>query len=205
MNYHVKVETTDGDTEVRLGMSNVEVNERVIAPYNAGHPIVVNGRVISPSELARVRIAKSEASPQELTATVRSQHAADAIDGIFHYSSEESDAFELAEDVTDSIITRPPGAFSEPVSEPTSQADPLEQPTSDQPDPRKVFVIHGRNTQIRDSAFSFLRSINLAPIEWNEAVRATGQGTPYVGDILDAAFSGQRRSSPFLPLMTKHD
>ena len=37
--------------------------------------------------------------------------------------------------------------------------------------------------------FSFLRAIGLKPIEWSEAVRATGRPAPYIGDILDAAFS----------------
>ena len=54
--------------------------------------------------------------------------------------------------------------------------------------PRSVFVVHGRNDVIRDSMFDLLRSINLAPIEWTQAVELTGQGSPYIGQILDAAF-----------------
>lgn len=56
-------------------------------------------------------------------------------------------------------------------------------------DPRKVFVIHGRNESARRGLFEFLRSIGLEPIEWSEAVAMTGQGSPYIGDVLDAAFS----------------
>lgn len=36
--------------------------------------------------------------------------------------------------------------------------------------------------------FEFLRSVNLTPIEWTQAVELTGHGSPYVGQILDAAF-----------------
>ena len=36
--------------------------------------------------------------------------------------------------------------------------------------------------------FEFLRSIDLRPVEWSEATRRTGDGTPYVGAILNAAF-----------------
>jgi predicted nucleotide-binding protein len=36
--------------------------------------------------------------------------------------------------------------------------------------------------------FEFLRSINLKPIEWDEAIRMTGHGSPYIGTVLDAAF-----------------
>lgn len=56
-------------------------------------------------------------------------------------------------------------------------------------DPTKVFVVHGRNEKARDALFQFLRTIGLRPIEWSEAVRATGNPSPYVGEILDEAFS----------------
>ncbi len=54
---------------------------------------------------------------------------------------------------------------------------------------RNVFVVHGRDTKARDALFEFLRSIELHPLEWSEAVKATNKGSPYVGQILDAAFS----------------
>ena len=55
--------------------------------------------------------------------------------------------------------------------------------------PRKVFVVHGRNLQVRDAMFTFLRALGLLPIEWSQAVHATGKATPYIGEILDKAFS----------------
>jgi predicted nucleotide-binding protein len=55
-------------------------------------------------------------------------------------------------------------------------------------DPRKVFVVHGRNDPARKGLFEFLRSIDLDPIEWSEALHITGQASPYIGDVLDAAF-----------------
>lgn len=59
---------------------------------------------------------------------------------------------------------------------------------SDTGDHRSVFVVHGRNAALRRSMFDFLRSINLAPMEWTRAVELTGEGSPYIGQILDAAF-----------------
>ena len=56
-------------------------------------------------------------------------------------------------------------------------------------DARSVFVVHGRNEDLRRAMFEFLRSINLAPIEWNTAIQLTGEGSPYIGQVLDAAFS----------------
>lgn len=53
---------------------------------------------------------------------------------------------------------------------------------------RKVFVVHGRNRDARTAMFTFLRAIGLAPIEWSEAVKLTGEASPYIGRVLDAAF-----------------
>jgi predicted nucleotide-binding protein len=52
----------------------------------------------------------------------------------------------------------------------------------------KVFVVHGRNGKIRSSMFSFLRSIGVEPLEWNEVKKLTKKASPYIGEILDVAF-----------------
>jgi hypothetical protein len=56
-------------------------------------------------------------------------------------------------------------------------------------DPRRVFVVHGRNMEARNAMFAFLRAINLDPIEWEEAIQMTGEGSPFIGHVLDVAFS----------------
>jgi predicted nucleotide-binding protein len=65
-----------------------------------------------------------------------------------------------------------------------------------------VFVVHGRNEKARKALFSLLRAFKLQPIEWNEALRKTGQGSPYVGTILESAFS---RASAIVVLLTPDD
>jgi predicted nucleotide-binding protein len=55
-------------------------------------------------------------------------------------------------------------------------------------DPRAVFVVYGRNDKARLAMFSFLHSLNLKPLEWNHLIRLTGNGSPYVGDVLDVGF-----------------
>jgi len=69
-------------------------------------------------------------------------------------------------------------------------------------DPRIVFVIHGRNEPLRKSMFEFLRAIGLNPLEWSQAVSATGESTPYIGQVLDAAFS---RAQAVVVRMTPDD
>ena len=74
-----------------------------------------------------------------------------------------------------------------PVPSPETQKD-----VSLTADPRRVFVIHGRNAAAKDALFGFLRAINLDPIEWEEAIAMTGEGAPYIGSVLDHAFSNSQ-------------
>ncbi|OGP82476.1 MAG: hypothetical protein A2Z08_03515 [Deltaproteobacteria bacterium RBG_16_54_11] len=56
------------------------------------------------------------------------------------------------------------------------------------PDEQKVFVAHGRDNRLRTDFFSFLRALDLQPIEWSEAIRLTEKTSPYIGEVLDSAF-----------------
>lgn len=56
-------------------------------------------------------------------------------------------------------------------------------------DPRNVFVVHGRNLKLRDSMFEFLKALDLHPLDWSELISSTGKTAPYIGEILDKAFS----------------
>ena len=85
-------------------------------------------------------------------------------------------------EVTQDFITGPPGSESEADPHPTQELRPATNA-------REVFVVHGRNLAARDALFNFLRTIGLHPLEWSEAVQATGGTSPYIGEILDAAFS----------------
>lgn len=67
---------------------------------------------------------------------------------------------------------------------------------------KKVFVIHGRNELARVALFTFLRAINLEPMEWSELISEAGEGSPYVGQVLDAAFSA---AQAVIVLMTPDD
>jgi len=53
---------------------------------------------------------------------------------------------------------------------------------------RRVFVIHGRDERLRAGVFSFLRAIGLEPQEWPHLLQLTRKSSPYVGEVLDAAF-----------------
>lgn len=61
-----------------------------------------------------------------------------------------------------------------------------------------VFIIYGRNHSAARAIFDFVRSLSLRPIEWEQAVAMTGQGSPYPGDVLDLALSKAQAAIVFL-------
>ena len=69
-------------------------------------------------------------------------------------------------------------------------------------DPRKVFVVYGRNEKARKAIFAFLRALGLDPKEWSQWVSATGHGSPYTGEVLK---KGLQEAQAFVVLMTPDD
>jgi hypothetical protein len=69
-------------------------------------------------------------------------------------------------------------------------------------DARKVFVVHGRNAAATEAMYLFLRAIGLDPIEWDHALKLAGSGSPYNGEVVDAAFA---EACAVVVLMTGED
>jgi predicted nucleotide-binding protein len=53
---------------------------------------------------------------------------------------------------------------------------------------KKVFVVHGRDEELRRAIFDFLRCIGLQPMEWGEIVHLVDTPNPSIMEILDMAF-----------------
>src|SRR5258708_9403700 len=53
---------------------------------------------------------------------------------------------------------------------------------------KAVMVIYGHDTEANTALFDWLRTIGLQPQEWSQLVRASGNASPYIGQVLDAAF-----------------
>lgn len=60
----------------------------------------------------------------------------------------------------------------------------------DRPSPdrsRNVFVVHGRDEEVRVKMFDLLRLLDLHPLEWEDLVKATGKTAPFLGEVVAAA------------------
>lgn len=179
MPYHVRItpRSNRSHDEVRLDLTREQLEERFLVPYREGRPVVIGGRTIPPTDIERIRITQTEEGSEQLLPIVREERRSSSVITLI---SDEWYVADRGTDVTDELITGPPGAGV------TSRREPV---GPDIQGPRVVFVVHGRNSRARDAIFTFLRSIGLYPLEWSEAVRATGETSPYIGNILDMAFS----------------
>lgn len=90
------------------------------------------------------------------------------------------------------LIELAPEVASPPIEAPdkgrTTQMDEKIN-MENQPDPRKVFVVHGRNSAVRSRMFDFLRCLGLEPLEWEKMRHLTGKASPTTLEIIERGFS----------------
>ena len=193
--YHVRIsqKSSPSHFENRLDMSFEELENRFLSLYAEGSQILINGRVIPVGDIDRIRISKSDLDSNALRPTVeaerRTSGVIDMVRSIAWYIADK------AEDVTEQLITSPPGSAAESALQTPQEFRPSQES-------REVFVVHGRNIAARNALFDFLRAIELSPLEWGVAVQSTGKASPYIGEILDAAFS---RAHAVVVLFTPDD
>jgi hypothetical protein len=81
-------------------------------------------------------------------------------------------------------------------------SSPDREPAVAPPSNRAVFVVHGRDGQLRTAMFGFLRALDLAPLEWETLVGSAGGGSPFVGQIIQNATS---RAAAAIVLLSPDD
>ena len=197
--YHVRITTKapESTIEVELDVEAEELEQLFLEPYRLGRPIVISGRTIAVSELARIQISET---PYGLTLVNKQLGASEERRNIIThvYARERFDPLKLSQrgvNVTKKYIKGPPGHAASTQSAPTKETRPATNA-------REVFVVHGRNTAAREAMFEFLRALGLHPLEWAEAVSDTRKASPYIGEVLDAAFA---RAHAIVVLFTPDD
>jgi len=67
---------------------------------------------------------------------------------------------------------------------------------------RDVMVVHGRDEEMKDAMFAFLKALDLRPLEWTSGITETRSANPSVQQIVDALFG---KASAVVVLLTPDD
>jgi predicted nucleotide-binding protein len=185
MLFHVRATLRDdpGRDEVRLDLTEAELRQ-LVDRYATGAGFLIGGRFVDATQVARLLVTVTGQSSAELRAAVQLERARRRPPSS---RSEDWDIAATGTDVTDRYLQAP---------------STVAAAAPNVPDPRSVFVVHGRNLKARDAMYTFLTAINLQPLEFELAALATRQPNPFIGDVLTTAF-GQAQA--FLVLLTPDD
>lgn len=159
---HAQLRLGTWNSEMKIDLSETELYDQILAPRQEGRPVWVGGKEFR-WDVAGIKIFETDVRAAELpNSTTPLETMAVAMHG---------------RDVTDRYIVGPPGGL--PTLTTSRQAT----------DPANVGVVHGRDGQVRDAAFGFLRALGLKPLEWDALRAATGMSTPYTGEVLERLFA----------------
>lgn len=202
--YHVAVvrKSAPEHPEFQFDLDRSRLEERFLQPRLRGQPLTIGGMTVELDDLERLQVARSKRPSQSLRkiaqARERTEREQDRAAGILDLRANEPltwRVFRKATDVTDELVTGVPGSLRE-------DDQRMGGALGTAADTTKVFVVYGRNEGVRRAMFEFLRSLGLQPLEWNQAISATKNPTPYIGEALDAAFT---KAQAVLVLLTPDD
>ncbi|WP_033281268.1 TIR domain-containing protein [Streptomyces sp. NRRL F-525] len=96
----------------------------------------------------------------------------------------------------------PETSAAEPGTSAQASGQPSAPPPAGHDRSRSVFVVHGRDEEVRAAMFGLLRRLDLRPLEWEELVRATGKTSPFLGEVV---MNAPAQAQAALVLLTPDD
>lgn len=153
MLYHIKLLKRIDDGECRINLTENELIERYVIPYLKGELIVINGTTVDPKKIWRIVITSSENSLDELINKIETQDKKNRSPYSIFEASAMWKAIDAVPDVTDKFINKPPGSMKT-----TPESNTIKH------DNKKVFIVHGHDTELKNDVELFITSINLEPI-----------------------------------------
>jgi predicted nucleotide-binding protein len=115
----------------------------------------MNGKTLSPNDVDRIRVSRSEQNSLALLQAVQERNARSSVVAFIPL---EWQAASLAEDVTDDFILGPPGY--ERVDCQDEQSNPRPAASSD----KRVFIVHGHDHPLKSEVEILLTELGLQPV-----------------------------------------
>ncbi|MFY1635766.1 CATRA conflict system CASPASE/TPR repeat-associated protein [Solwaraspora sp. WMMB335] len=217
--YHLRVRIASGDlaTQVDLaaglgrptGPAPVDAAEPARTAAVAGHLSLADGEFVAATIVRQLRLMVG--TVETARTNMRSALGTDATcllagDGLFAEDDDLAGWFQslLADDLAELTgsarylrtaarlrqASRPEAATGRELTSPSRSTD--EDSAVPGPDPRSVFVIHGRDLPFVNAFWDFLRALDLRPREWEDIVGATRTATPFLGAAVRQGFEDVR-------------
>jgi predicted nucleotide-binding protein len=139
--------------EAKHDMTEQQFRDQFLKPYNAGQPIVVNGKVISIVNLESLQVGITLQNFGQIVEQIRKEDDESSIVNLSPLPMAVR-AFAYTQNVTDTWITQPPGRPGE--TEPRAVSRSLGT--------NRVFVVHGHDIALLRDVEAFLRRHGLDPI-----------------------------------------
>jgi len=119
--YHVRISTKSNPShdEVRLDLSLEQLTNRFLTPYNHGKPITIGGKTVPIDDLDKIVITTTDSNSEQIRPIVDAENRASPVITSIPIEWEIADH---GNDVTDDLITGPPGNSSIPQAPATSNA-----------------------------------------------------------------------------------
>jgi predicted nucleotide-binding protein len=141
--------------ECKVDITEDELLTRYVEPYIYGETIVINGTTLEPQEISRVKITQSENSLSPIIEKIEQRDKMDRSPYKMLRASAKWRAIDEVDEVTDKYINVAPGS---------KKRKQVQEKVSEMINSKKVFVVHGHNTELKNDVELFLKSINLEPI-----------------------------------------
>lgn len=157
MYYHVEItqKSSRVTNELKLDLSEEKLRSQFIIPYENNDNIVVNGKMIPPDDIDRIKINKTELSSSELIPIIRAKRPKFGAPQI----SNEWLVTKEGEDVTDDLIKGEPGYKNKKFGEKMEEVKPKTN---------QIFVVHGHDDGMKEAVARTLKNIGFEPIILHE-------------------------------------
>jgi WD40 repeat protein len=179
--YHVRITSKDlqrrSHDALALDKDERWIEEHIATCRRQGSDIFVDGQVFTWDSIDKIRITWTDETSEQLLPQIRTRRRSGDIGAI--PVPDEWYVARNGRDVTEQFLTGPPG--------PSPRAE-VGQTRGLATNRKAVMVIYGHDLEARDALFDWLRAIGLQPREWNQLVNLSGAASPYIGQVLDAAF-----------------
>lgn len=157
--YHTLIITKDDKVERVKDLSESDLVEKIVKPYEQAGIIFINGTSINSIEIGRIHIRQTVETYNSISERLYAEEAQRRKENTSYFDltpyTSYDDSFWTGVDVLDKFIKGPVGYKVEKTKRELSQIDDRSN---------KIFIVHGHNEEMKQTTARFLESFGLHPV-----------------------------------------